>query len=216
MPRSGPPAHPNETAWVPNRADKHNSQQKLINQQPVDGVCEKCHDVITWKKQYGKYKPLRQPGKCVGCQQRRVNMPYHQLCRECTDARRCCAKCMQPNAGGGGASEQHAAAAPAPKLTPFERSMQAAPGERGVRRPVDQKARAAAHTRAPPSEGTATSSGAKATKGFDELCEEALEDGWLTPGEHDRLTDLLATGAADERALCEQLAQQQPAAAETA
>ena len=196
-------------AWVPNRADKHNSQQKLINLQPVDGVCGKCRDVISWKKQYGKYKPLRDSAKCVGCQQRCVNMPYHQLCRGCTDARRCCAKCMQPWAGDGEQQEAGGSAGAAPAaaaLSPFLRSMHAAPGERGVRRPKEQKARAERPA-------AKTSGGASESSHFDELCAQALDGGWLSSAEHDRLTDLLATGEADEGKLCEQLREQAAARA---
>lgn len=40
---------------------------------------------------------------------------------------------------------------------------------------------------------------------FDTRCELALAAGTLTPAEYDRLTDLIATGEADERTLCEQL-----------
>ena len=94
MPRSGPPAHPNKEAFVPSRGDKHNSLQKAIKALPRDGCCRKCNEVIEWKKQYGKYKPLKQPAKCTGCQQRSVMLAYHQLCPACTAARKVCPKCM--------------------------------------------------------------------------------------------------------------------------
>ena len=51
--RRGPPAHQNKVAWEPFRADKHNSAKKIIEQQPVDGVCAKCADsVLSRRKQY--------------------------------------------------------------------------------------------------------------------------------------------------------------------
>ncbi len=31
--------------------------------QPNIGLCQKCHDIIEWKKQYRKYKPRTVPGK---------------------------------------------------------------------------------------------------------------------------------------------------------
>jgi hypothetical protein len=31
--------------------------------QPNIGLCQKCHDIIEWKKQYRKYKPRTMPGK---------------------------------------------------------------------------------------------------------------------------------------------------------
>ena len=62
--------HQNTEAWVPNRADKHNSLQQLVNKLPSGaeaGLCQKCDEVVAWKKQFGKYKPLKQPAKCVAC-----------------------------------------------------------------------------------------------------------------------------------------------------
>ena len=116
--RSGPPKHQNETAWVPSRNDKHNSLRKLVSALPNQGVCARCHEQIEWKKQYGKYKPLKQPGKCTGCGHRNVEHAYHALCQGCCSERRVCAKCL--------------AAAPLPKektndeLRPLERKPDAA------------------------------------------------------------------------------------------
>lgn len=97
--KSGPPKHVNTEAWVPKRADKHNSGQQLINKLPLtDGVCKKCAEVIDWKKRYGKYKTLKHPSKCLGCGQKNCFLAYHQLCRGCADKRRVCAKCMSESA----------------------------------------------------------------------------------------------------------------------
>ena len=92
--RSGPPAHANRVKYEPSRGDKHNTLQKLVKALPVHSTCEKCTEVIEWKKQYGKYKPLKQPAKCTGCNQKAVHLAYHQLCPECCRARQCCAKCF--------------------------------------------------------------------------------------------------------------------------
>jgi len=51
--------------------------------------------VIEWKRRYGKYKPLKQPAKCLGCNQKAVHQAYHQLCPPCAGSRRVCAKCMR-------------------------------------------------------------------------------------------------------------------------
>ena len=90
--------HQNTEAWVPNRADKHNSLQQLVNKLPSGaeaGLCQKCDEVVAWKKQFGKYKPLKQPAKCVACRAPAVMLAYHQLCRACADDRATCAKCME-------------------------------------------------------------------------------------------------------------------------
>ena len=91
--RTGPPVHQNKTAWVPSRADKHNTLRALVASLPNDGVCRRCYDMIEWKKQYGKYKPLRQPAKCVRCSKKAVELNYHIICQACARARNVCAKC---------------------------------------------------------------------------------------------------------------------------
>ena len=234
--RRGPPAHQNKVAWEPFRADKHNSAKKIIEQQPVDGVCAKCAEIIQWKKNYGKYKPLRQPAKCVDCQQRRVDLPYRQLCHSCAGSRRYCAKCMNvlvsSSTSATGEDEGSTSTADAP-LGPFLRSMQAAPGQReGDRRPVRRgEARARSQAAAGvgraaqgPREGCSAAvddstaarqestaigepagAGAPGVEDFDALCDRLLAAGRMTTTEYDELTDMLATGRAAERDLCEQL-----------
>ena len=91
--RSGPPAHQNREAWIPNRADKQNTLKKVVEALPNQGVCQRCYEQIEWKKQYGKYKPLKQPAKCVGCGRRNVEHSYHTLCKSCARDRNACAKC---------------------------------------------------------------------------------------------------------------------------
>ena len=92
--KRGPPAHQNTVQWVAARNDKHNSLRKLVSELPNSGVCDKCHKQIEWKKQYGKYKPLKQPAKCVGCGERAVTDAYHTLCRQCAFGQGVCAKCQ--------------------------------------------------------------------------------------------------------------------------
>jgi hypothetical protein len=39
---------------------------------------------LEWRKQYRKYKPRKQPGKCNDCQQWNVLAAYHTICETCT------------------------------------------------------------------------------------------------------------------------------------
>lgn len=75
------PTHQNTFAF------KHNPNsrktQKIL-EMPNTHVCRRCHDKIEWRKQYRKYKPRTQPGKCNICQQRRVMAAYHTVCETCT------------------------------------------------------------------------------------------------------------------------------------
>jgi hypothetical protein len=94
--KKGPPVHQNREKWVPERADKHSSMREKVERdlaQPGGGVCQKCRDVIQWKKDYGKYKPLRAPAKCTHCNQRVITHAYHMLCLGCANSKNVCAKC---------------------------------------------------------------------------------------------------------------------------
>lgn len=59
----------------------------------IDGVCQRCHDIILSKKQVGKYRPLRTPAKCAGCSQKAVYSAYNTYCNHCANSRRICCRC---------------------------------------------------------------------------------------------------------------------------
>lgn len=48
-------AHQNSTAW---KANKNSKKSREIAALPVYGLCQRCTDVILWRKKYKKYKPL--------------------------------------------------------------------------------------------------------------------------------------------------------------
>jgi len=60
----------------------------------VSGLCKHCMDIVLWRKQYRKYKPLTNPKKCVACGQKAVREAYHVLCGPCAQAKHVCAKCQ--------------------------------------------------------------------------------------------------------------------------
>jgi hypothetical protein len=75
------PRHQNTFAFV------HNPKSKMtakILASPNINVCRRCHDKIEWRKQYRKYKPRTQPGRCNGCQKKNVRTAYHTICESCT------------------------------------------------------------------------------------------------------------------------------------
>ena len=45
------------------RHNPNSQKTKKILSLPNEGLCKKCHDIIEWKKQYRKYKPLTMPAK---------------------------------------------------------------------------------------------------------------------------------------------------------
>ena len=92
--------HKNKTAWV---AHKHQDGLKITDEMVqeigwLDHCCEKCCDVLAWRRKYAKYKPLSQAGKCNRCQAKEVRRPYHSLCQPCASQTSQCAKCQQPYA----------------------------------------------------------------------------------------------------------------------
>ena len=53
-------AYKNVTAF------KHNKNSKTtrkINALPINGLCQRCFDIVQWRKSFRKYKPLTAPKK---------------------------------------------------------------------------------------------------------------------------------------------------------
>ncbi|KAI9295417.1 hypothetical protein K502DRAFT_324328 [Neoconidiobolus thromboides FSU 785] len=86
--------HKNDFSYV---HQKQSALSKKINSLPVHGICQRCTDIIAWRKQYGKYKVLTVAKKCVGCQRKAVKEAYHILCQECAKSKNVCAKCQEPH-----------------------------------------------------------------------------------------------------------------------
>ncbi|KAI9246784.1 hypothetical protein BY458DRAFT_465754 [Sporodiniella umbellata] len=85
-------AHQNTTAW---RANKGSKKTREIAALPVYGLCQRCTDVILWRKKYKKYKPLTAVKKCTGCHEKAIKEAYHVLCDNCASNRGVCAKCLE-------------------------------------------------------------------------------------------------------------------------
>lgn len=59
----------------------------------VGRLCKGCYPKITWKLQFGKYKPKTQAGKCNVCDLKTVVKAYRHVCDTCCDAKKICSKC---------------------------------------------------------------------------------------------------------------------------
>ncbi|CAF1543319.1 unnamed protein product [Didymodactylos carnosus] len=70
---------------------------KHINALELKGLCEHCRNVIQWKIEFRKYKPLSQAKKCVRCLQRTVLRAYYIVCDDCGINYSLCCKCGQTN-----------------------------------------------------------------------------------------------------------------------
>jgi len=88
------PAHQNSYAF------KHNPNSILtekILSIPNEGLCDRCSEIIEWKKKYRKYKPLTTPAKCTHCEEKKITRSYHLLCATCCNTLKLCAKCKLPS-----------------------------------------------------------------------------------------------------------------------
>ncbi|KAG0750287.1 hypothetical protein G6F57_006596 [Rhizopus arrhizus] len=85
-------AHQNSTAW---KANKNSKKSREIAALPVYGLCQRCTDVILWRKKYKKYKPLTTVKRCTGCQEKAIKEAYHVLCDNCARNKGVCAKCLE-------------------------------------------------------------------------------------------------------------------------
>jgi len=86
----------NKYAWKPKANVKINESEVGSKQRPyseITGVCPRCRDQIDWKRRYGKYKPLVEPGKCQKCSKRNVRQAHHKICLDCSKSNGVCAKC---------------------------------------------------------------------------------------------------------------------------
>lgn len=88
------PAHQNKFAFFHN---PHSSLTKKIAGIHHVGLCPRCNAQIEWRKKYRKYKPLKEPGRCRGCQEKKVTRAYHTLCSDCAQQKQVCPKCCQPH-----------------------------------------------------------------------------------------------------------------------
>ncbi|KAL7720838.1 Uncharacterized protein QTN25_002054 [Entamoeba marina] len=77
------------------KTSKCASIYKKIKELPNEGLCQKCHDIIEWKKKFHKYKPLKVPGVCLVCRQKTVRYAYHTVCQKCASEKGICAKCRE-------------------------------------------------------------------------------------------------------------------------
>ncbi|EGF77663.1 hypothetical protein BATDEDRAFT_91619 [Batrachochytrium dendrobatidis JAM81] len=90
--KKGAQRHQNSFAFTTNR---FSPAAIKISHLPVQGVCQRCLDIIQWKKSINKYKPLTQPKKCTICLRKTVVDAYHVICKSCGSEKNCCAKCQQ-------------------------------------------------------------------------------------------------------------------------
>jgi len=90
--RNRAPKHQNSFSWHHN---KNSTKTKKILSTPNDGLCQRCFEIIEWKKKYRKYKPLAAPKNCTECHEKTVTRAYWHLCDTCAKTLKVCGKCKQ-------------------------------------------------------------------------------------------------------------------------
>lgn len=45
---------------------------------PNVGLCQRCHDIVEWRKKFRKFKPIKNPTKCMCCAEKKVLSAYHK------------------------------------------------------------------------------------------------------------------------------------------
>ncbi|KAI8639045.1 hypothetical protein BD408DRAFT_392967 [Parasitella parasitica] len=85
-------AHQNTTSWKHN---KNSKKSRKITALPVYGLCQRCTEIILWRKKYEKYKPLTTVKRCTCCQEKAIKEAYHVLCDNCARSKGVCAKCKE-------------------------------------------------------------------------------------------------------------------------
>ena len=77
----------------------HHNKGSLISRKilssPLDFLCERCLDILSWKVKFNKYHPLKNPGKCNQCLGKNIYKAYRTICDSCAtkDGKKRCTKC---------------------------------------------------------------------------------------------------------------------------
>jgi hypothetical protein len=80
-------------------AFKHNKNSMLtkkIAKAPIDKMCKRCVDIVEWRIDYRKYKPLTNPARCNLCLGKTIYKAYRTICDSCAITKGLCAKCVEP------------------------------------------------------------------------------------------------------------------------
>jgi len=91
--KKGAPKHKNKEAYKVDKWKKNDKKIVALKNMQVINCCAKCTAVIEWKIQYGKYKTLTQPAKCLDCLEKKIKYAYHTRCIPCVEKTKKCAKC---------------------------------------------------------------------------------------------------------------------------
>jgi len=75
------------------RANKNSRKTRALAGTPLDKLCKRCYEILKWKLDYHKYKPLKEPGKCIKCESKSIVKAYRMFCDNCATKHKICSKC---------------------------------------------------------------------------------------------------------------------------
>lgn len=87
------PAHQNKVKFSHN---PHSQLTKQIMAIEHDCLCDRCVAIIDWRKNFRKYKPIKEPRRCNVCLNKAIDRAYHTICETCAREKGVCAKCTLP------------------------------------------------------------------------------------------------------------------------
>lgn len=73
----------NKFMFKPNLKGKTEGELSKIANVPLDKMCQRCYEIVQWKVDFRKYKPLKTARKCNLCKQPRVIKAYRIICDGC-------------------------------------------------------------------------------------------------------------------------------------
>jgi len=68
--------------------------------EPLDKLCPRCNQQLSWRKQFRKYKLLTVPSRWYSlgsnlCREKTITKAYRTICDKCAVERGLCAKCAK-------------------------------------------------------------------------------------------------------------------------
>ena len=87
---------------------KHNKGSKKtekLKQAPLDLLCKRCYEILKWRIEYRKYKPITTPHKCNQCSMKTIVKAYRTICDACAKRDKKCSKCTESVLEQGGYQE---------------------------------------------------------------------------------------------------------------
>jgi hypothetical protein len=88
----------NKFKFKPNFKGMTKADFKILEETPLDHLCQRCLDIIQWKIDFQKYKTLSSTRKCETCKKPSIFKNYRLICDSCAVAKKeegilLCTKC---------------------------------------------------------------------------------------------------------------------------